>query len=369
MELSRRFGDLTKRGAVMHSGQSAATIVYEIDPLRDFRWSSFVEKHPQASVFHTRGWLEALQRTYRYSPIAFTTSSPSEALDNALLCAWVPSWLTGRRLVSLPFSDHCQPLFDSTEHLDMVLDYLRAKSELESCRYVEVRPTSGALRGFHQSSSYYLHRVDLQPSLSEIWRGFDKSCVQRRIRHAQRAKLIGKSGLSEKLLSDFYELLILTRKRHHLPPQPYLWFQNLVESFGDAAEVRVAYTADQTPIAAIFTLRFKDTLVYKYGCSDRRFKNLGAMPLLFWRAIENAKMTGAKELDLGRSNEDNPGLITFKNGWTRNSVRLVYWRFPSAFGTRDLQERWGMPFAKFLFSHLPDRVLTAAGELVYRHIG
>ena len=38
--------------------------VYEIDPTTDERWDDFLQSHPEASIFHTRGWLEALRRTY-----------------------------------------------------------------------------------------------------------------------------------------------------------------------------------------------------------------------------------------------------------------------------------------------------------------
>ena len=62
------------------------------------------------SVFHTRGWLQTLQRTYGYQPVAFTMSAPSGALTNALLFCVVRSWLTGNRLVSLPFPITAEPL-------------------------------------------------------------------------------------------------------------------------------------------------------------------------------------------------------------------------------------------------------------------
>ena len=86
--------------------------LHEVDPLRDDRWVDFVTKHPNASVFHTRQWLEALSRTYKYEPVAYTDSRQAEPLTNALLFCRVRSWVTGRRLVSLPFSDHCQPLVE-----------------------------------------------------------------------------------------------------------------------------------------------------------------------------------------------------------------------------------------------------------------
>jgi lipid II:glycine glycyltransferase (peptidoglycan interpeptide bridge formation enzyme) len=241
--------------------------------------------------------------------------------------------------------------------------------EQRSWRYVEIRPRSGALGGFHPAASYYLHRMDLQPTLNDIFRHLDKSSAQRRIRRAERAGLIEKCGRSPELLGAFYRLLVLTRRRHHIPPQPYVWFHNLLDLLGDSAEIRVAYTQDRTPIAAIFNLRFKDTLVYKYGCSDKRFNSLGATPLLFWRAIENAKATGAREFDLGRSDEDNPGLVAFKDSWTNNSVRLVYWRFPPARSVHGSRQGWAMRSAQRLLPHLPNRVLTTVGKFAYRHIG
>ena len=86
--------------------------IHSFDPLEDPRWTEFVGRHPKTAVFHTSGWLRALQRTYRFDPIAFTTSRLTDDLLNALVFSAVRSWLTSSRLVSLPFSDHCEPLVD-----------------------------------------------------------------------------------------------------------------------------------------------------------------------------------------------------------------------------------------------------------------
>jgi hypothetical protein len=86
--------------------------VYTFDPLTDGRWPTFVGEHPHASVFHNREWLEALRRTYGYAPVAYTTSPPADRLSNAIVLCEIRSWLTGRRMVSLPFADHCQPLIE-----------------------------------------------------------------------------------------------------------------------------------------------------------------------------------------------------------------------------------------------------------------
>src|SRR5208283_3772345 len=95
--------------------------VYEIDPTRIERWDAFLDQHPEASIFHTAGWLEALRRTYGYDPVVLTTSPPGHLLTNSLSFCQVPSWLTGHRLVSLPFSEHCMPLVESPDQLTYLL--------------------------------------------------------------------------------------------------------------------------------------------------------------------------------------------------------------------------------------------------------
>jgi lipid II:glycine glycyltransferase (peptidoglycan interpeptide bridge formation enzyme) len=240
-------------------------------------------------------------------------------------------------------------------------------------KYVEVRPTSpifeaiGDHAEFRPSKRYVLHKVDLHAESADVFKNFDKDSIQRRIRRAGRAGLVEKCGRDEAMLRDFYALLVTTRRRHHVPPQPYLWFRNLVKCFGEALEVRVAYK-DQTAIAAILTLRFKHSVYYKYGCSDTSFNHLGATPLLMWNAISSAKSMAAQEFDLGRTDEDNIGLIAFKDKWGARSQPLVYSRFsgstPSVGG-----EEWKLKVVKQVCSCLPERVLAAAGTLIYRHIG
>lgn len=62
--------------AVEAIAPGAVMELYQIDPVRDPRWSELLENHPRASIFHTAGWLEALRRTYGYEPIAYTSSPP-----------------------------------------------------------------------------------------------------------------------------------------------------------------------------------------------------------------------------------------------------------------------------------------------------
>ena len=346
---------------------------YQVEPTRDVRWAELVERHPRASVFHTVGWLEALRRTYGYEPMAFTTSAPNSELKNGLVFCRVDSWLTGRRLVSLPFSDHCEPLCDSVEDVNFLIRYLQTRLEHQGWKYLELRPINGNFSqtpdgiGFVPATRYFLHTLSLSPDLNELFRGLDRDSVQRRIRRAEQAGLVEKCGRSDDLLKDFYSLFVITRGRHRLPPTPYAWFRNLIQCQGKALEIHLAYQ-DETPVAAILTLKFRDVVYYKYGCSDARFNRYAGIPWLLWKAIVAGKSNGAMEFDMGRTEEDNAGLLAFKNHWVQPPKRLIYWKFPLT-PFSNLTDNWKSKLAKRLFSCMPNRLLTVTGKFIYRHIG
>lgn len=347
--------------------------IYQIDPTKDLRWAELVKRHPKASVFHTVGWLLALRQTYGYEPVVFTTSPPTSELKNGLVFCRIKSWLTGNRLVSLPFSDHCEPLCDSSEDLNFLLRYMQSAREHQNWRYLEVRPVKIDFEratdngDFSVAAKYFLHTLSLLPQLDELFKGFDKDCVQRRLRRADRAGLIEKFGSSEDLLRDFYTLFVKTRGRHHVPPTPCVWFRNLIQYLDKGLEIRVAYH-QEAPIAAILTLRFQDVVYFKYGCSDVRFNRFGAIPWLLWRAIVAAKSGGAIKFDFGRTEEDNKGLLAFKNHWSPQPGRLIYWRFPDDPSLGPAEGR-NLKLAKRAFSFMPNALLRLTGKLIYRHIG
>lgn len=344
--------------------------VHTLNPLEDSRWATFVQGHPQTSVCHTAGWLQAMRLTYGYEPVVYTTCPPTATLTNGIVLCRVSSWLTGRRLVSLPFVDHCEPLVEDASERRELLTALQHAVDEEHLKYVEIRPLTSDLQGeagLETCSSFCFHQLDLRPSLDQLLRNTHKNAVQSQIRRAEREALSYEEGRSDALLSKFYELLLLTRRRHKLPPQPIQWFRNLAVCLGDQLRIRVA-SKEKRPIASILTLSCGDTLVYKYGCSDASSHNLGAIPFLLWHAIREAKETGLQKLDLGRSDCDNTGLITFKERWGATRSMLTYIRC-SARRVAAPHAGYGMDTAKRVFARMPDCLLTTAGRLLYRHIG
>lgn len=352
--------------------------IHKLDPLTDSRWVRFVENHPFACAFHSRGWMEALRKTYDYEPVVYTTTPPGEELTNGIPFCRVSSWLTGRRLVSVPFSDHCQPLVSDPLDFKRILSGIASGDARNSWgRFVELRPSLADYSPFQVWSEnspfgvakqYFLHVLDLTPPIEELFRGFHKNCVQRCIKRAERENVMLEAGSSPEMLKKFYHLMMITRRRHRLPPQPIEWFRNMIDCMGDAVTIRVA-SANGIPVAAILTLSHFKTVIYKYGCSDERYFNLGGTFALFWQMIREAKEKGAAQLDMGRSDLDNPGLVQFKDRWGAVRSEISYFRSPPPTTSEDKKAIWPMAIANAIFARLPDPLLVLAGRALYRHKG
>ena len=123
-----------------------------------------------------------------------------------------------------------------------------------------------------------------------------------------------------------------------------------------------------SPLGALLTLDFKNILVYKYSCGEPEHFKHGTMQLLLWRAIQDAKARGMEELDFGRSDSGDDGLMVYKERWGAVRSETGYFQSypprPSRhrlFGT--LRGKLSMP------TFIPQAVFAAAGRMLYRHFG
>jgi hypothetical protein len=364
------------------------TAVHVLDPLTDPRWDDLVARHPRASVFHTRAWLEALAHTYGYEPFALTATAAAP-LENGLVLCRVKTWVA-RRLVSLPFSDHCEPLVDKTSDLSAMIEFLAGEVTRGNWRSLELRPvTAGGVRDggrpfrvddgpgpvqdggrpfrVDERQRYILHTLDLRRPAAEIFKRFHSSSTQRAIRRAEREGIEYDAGRSAAHLGEFFRLLRLTRRRHGLPPQPLEWFRQLLASFGDRLTIHLA-RHEGSAVAGILTLTCKKSMVYKYGGSDEAHHARGGMPFLFWRAIQEAQAAGIERLDLGRSDLDQEGLIAFKDHLGATRSELTYYGIPGRPSGGPRQAALSRA-ARRVAVHLPDAALDFTGRLLYRHLG
>ncbi len=345
-----------------------------IDPSEDKRWDEFVADHPQGTVFHLSNWARVLQRTYRFVPYYLVLEDADRRIKAGCPFFVIKSWLTGNRLVCLPFTDVCYALASGDEDIESLFCAAIEKAKEEKARYIEIRgqQPNGIWQGLHfKNQNYYkTFRLDLSPGTDSVWNGFRKF-TRRHIRKAERTKLTIEKSETEKGMRDFYLLNLATRKKHGVPPQPYDFFENMWQELiptGLAFVLLVKYK--NVSIAGGVFLVDKDTIYYKFNASDRNYLQYRPNHLLIWHAIQYGCEKGYNFFDSGRSSPDNLGLVAFKRSWGMQERDLPYYYWPTVKGVASTKERsLKYKIITSLVRRTPTTISRVAGELLWKHLG
>ena len=335
-----------------------------LDP-SDERWVAFVHSVPEANVFHHPAWMNLMAECYGYRPFVVAICDERGEIRAGLPLMEVDSWLTGRRWVSLPFTDHCTTLYQGDTPPRELFEYVSELQSEHDVPGVEIRGGIPHYAPVHEVNSHVLHVQDLSADTREIHKNLDKN-VRRSIVKAEREGVRVRWAESKRDLDIFYDLHWKTRHRQGVPVQPKRYFELLWQRIIDAGLgfILLAYE-DNVPIAGGVFLTYKTTLVYKYGASDRDYWRLCPNHSLFWSAIRWGCENGHTLLDWGRTKMSNTGLRDFKRRWGAKESILTY-SVLSATPPSHIMDR--LPgITETFIRHSPRWVCRMTGELLYRH--
>jgi len=337
-----------------------------LDPIRDPRWLRFLVRHPDASIFHHPDWLALLKSQYGYKLSAWCIVDHSGAVLAGLPVARIDSWLTGRHLVTLPFSDRCAPLIDPEwEAASAAMHRSIVSKQAQAGIRLQIRAPVGGLEEAVAIPEYLHHRLMLTRDSAKV-RGLAKSQIIRGVAKATREGLVTEREVGLSGLSDFYRLHLRTRRRQGMPTQPKSFILGLGTLFSRELGFALVTRINEVPIAAAVFLTFNRTLVYKYGASDERFLKLRPNNQLFATAIEWGCANNFTALDFGRTDHDNSGLAAFKRAWGAEEGPLVYTYLPMSPSAR---RSWAVRPLRTIIRHTPVTVSRVLGAVLYRHAG
>jgi hypothetical protein len=325
----------------------------------------------------------------------------------------IDSFLTGRRGVSLPFSDYCEPLASSQEEFQELFTEATEYGKQHRWKSLELRGGGSFLTSHPSSSTYLVHTLDLQPGRNS--KPVVPSAVDSQLatRNSQRgsanprpvlpssvnSRLATRNSLSlfstfrdsnrrnirkasennvrveilttEESVRQFCRLNQITRREHGLPPQPYRFFEEVHEQVISKGHGFVAMASHGSEvIAASVYFHFGRTAIYKYGASGKRYQHLRPNNLVMWEAIRQCIGDGCTTLSLGRTDLGHEGLRQFKNGWGGQEHSINYYKCglnASEFIGGHKAAVGGLAGRAASLTPLP--VLRAVGSLLYRHMG
>jgi hypothetical protein len=338
-----------------------------VNPLEEGGWDAAMELHPGSSIFHSAAWARVLQATYGYTPVYFVLREAGE-LKALLPLMEVDSWLTGRRGVSLPFTDDCEPLGSDAGVLTGMFQKVMEYGMERSWRYLECRGGREFFTSAPASTAFYGHRLILAGGEEAIFANVE-SAVRRAIRKAEKGGINIEFSQSLDAMQTFYFLHCKTRNRHGLPPQPFRFFHNihdyiLARNHGFVVLAR----HQQVPVAAAVYFHWGRNAIYKYGASDEAFQHLRANNLVMWEAIKWYGRNNFQQLHFGRTSLTNEGLRRFKLGWGTEEHSVEYVRYDMRKNGYVTVKDGSSGWHSHVFNALPGFMSRLVGTMLYKHI-
>jgi hypothetical protein len=337
-----------------------------LDPLSCKNWDERLKHHEKASFFHGQAWARVLLETYRYQPLYFCTAN-ADSIVNLLGVMEVKSFLTGKRGVSLPFTDYCEPILEDGTKIEFLMEEVRRYGKQHHWKWFQVR--GGDITDAATDQQYWVHELKLEKDTDTLFAKLSPS-KRRNIRKAQSQAVQILHRNDRAALDAYYRLHCRTRKRQGVPPQPYRFFNKIFEHVISKGQGQVLLALHQQEIIAgsIF-FHFKDKALYKFGASDMSFQHLRANDLVMWEAIRWYAANAYHHFCFGRTEMENTGLRRFKLDWGAQERILNYYRYDMRQENFVTTQTAVKPVHKRIFQMLPIPALKAFGSMTYRHMG
>lgn len=349
-----------------------------IDPLQDPRWDTFVESHPYGWLCHLSGWKQVLEKSFKHMKGYYFALLDDQGanIEAALPIFEVKSWLTGKRMVSIPYATLCDPLISTTDDMkDLLQAVMNLSDELKS-RYVEIRTLHSTSfiqdERFGRSNFFKHHFLQLEEEPERMKKRFHRSCVRQKIARAIKNKLKTRLVIDSSGLSEFYRLQLMTRKRLGLPCQPYIFFESLWEVFSPAGQVAVILAEKGSAvIGGLLVFRFKDRVSIEFAASDERFMDMSPNHFLFWETIKSAYESGYQIVDFGRTSPNNEGLMDFKRRWGTSMIDLPQFFCPNGVEEKFAahEKSWKYKLVNSICKSGPVFMQPGIDNFLYRHLG
>jgi len=167
-----------------------------IDPCVDQRWDQFVEDHPFGWLTHLSGWKEVMARSFQHVKPHYLALFDGDRIVAGLPLFEVRSWLTGNKLVSIPFATLCDALVSDPQQFRILLEASLVLMKKSRASFFELRTLASAdmikdeRLGVQRYFQHHFLRLNGDPEL--LKKSFHRTCVRQKI---QRARLCGLQSL------------------------------------------------------------------------------------------------------------------------------------------------------------------------------
>jgi CelD/BcsL family acetyltransferase involved in cellulose biosynthesis len=279
-----------------------------VNPDTDPAWADLIANTEFDSLFASPLWIRAVASSYGLEPRAdllLEGGRPRAGIAYATL-----NDARGERTIAFPFADYCDPVAENLETWHELIEPIVARGSPISVKVLRSSVPLGDER-FVEVRKLHWHRTAIAADEDEQWGRLGGS-ARRNIAKARGKDLAITCSRSLGDLRAFYEMHTGVRKRkYRLLPQPWRFFEELHQAFGAGIHVLLARQGDEVA-GGVVLVEWGDTLYYKFNASNPAHLEFRPNDLLAWETLRLAQKLGLRWVDWGVSDDDQPGLIRYK---------------------------------------------------------
>lgn len=336
--------------------------VLDCDSFLEDEWNCYVAKH-HGSYCHLYEWRWVFEKVYGLNTLYLVIKNLGEWVG-ILPLAILPC-LTKGKAVSLPYCNYGGLLvakgIDYSQVMAAALSYLRS----HGIDRVEMRALGQPENA--TSATEVTLVLDFPASIEALWKQIgDKARNQ--VRKAERAGLVAEWGRDQ--VNDLYDIYADNMGRLGTPVHAMAFLQEILQAFGHQADILTVRLEGQA-IAAMLVLKIGDVWIDPIASSKMEYKHLNPNMLLYWEALRQATVAGARKFDFGRSRKDS-GTYRFKRQWGAVEIPLDYHTYVDgvrvAAASTDVYRSSKAALLAQVWSKLPRPVQHYLGPKVRRYI-
>jgi hypothetical protein len=330
-------------------------------------WNAFLASTPAARIYHTPQWQLFLEKTFPFRSCSLFSTDESGHITGMLPLFEIESRITGKKLVSVPFSHICGPIGSPNATSDL-LHSARDIQEKEGCSTLEIRDRAHSSE-FGSTISFSTYICDLTQTLDELWKRCDKGSVRWAIKKAKSESVSVETPYDEETLKIFYELNAMTKRNLGVPCHPWIFFRNLFIYLKDFVQLYAARYQGEI-IGGGIMINYNKNSLYAYGAAHLAYLKYHPYHAFIWKSIQDAHSRGSTTYDFGRTSVTDHGLADFKKRWCITEQPLSYSYYPpNRVQKSDIRSgilfRMGSP----LLRNLPMELYQQVSEKIFWNFG
>ena len=270
-------------------------------------WDAYVDKHPKASIFHTRQMVQVYSATHKHQPLAVTAVNQHGipvAMIVSVLVKTLPGFASRFASRAIMFAE---PICNDDEEGIQGLTTLLLHHDRWMKRralFAEVRPMwdSGAERMALEKSGYqYLEYpnfvIDTSRSPEELWNAMPAK-FRSEINRAEKKGVEVAEDSSPSGAQALYKLLQSSYGRSRVPLPDESLLQSAIKYLPHDYRRLAIANYQGRPVAGSLDLIFKG-VVYGWYSGIERVPGVSANGLASWKVIEWASQNGHRIFDFG----------------------------------------------------------------------